>query len=94
LRKVALQNGCTVATLMGSFSLASSGAFVTGGTSAGNFNNAASFQVMGRFTADGLGNLTSEAPSISSNVTGGSILGTYTVNSDCTGTATFIISEQ
>ena len=79
-----LSERCTVATLKGSYGYSVTGA-LTAGPSAGPF------AAVGRFTFDGLGTF-QNVRTISRN---GTILpqvagtGTYTVNTDCTGSVVF-----
>jgi hypothetical protein len=47
---------------------------------------------VGRFVADGAGNLVTDGFGEASPLTAREITGTYTVNPDCTGTATLITS--
>ena len=83
-RVVHAQSGCSVANLTGGYGYSLSGYYFD---SAGNTNY---FSAAGIFTADGNGNTTGkESDSFSGQILQGDPLaGTYTVNSDCTGTLT------
>jgi hypothetical protein len=48
---------------------------------------------LGRFVADGAGNLVQDAIAVASPLSNRKITGTYTVNLDCTGTATLITAD-
>jgi hypothetical protein len=51
------------------------------------------FNIVGRFVADGSGNLITDNFGEASPLTSREITGSYTVNADCTGTATLITSD-
>ena len=53
----------------------------------------APFAIVGRFVADGGGNLTTDGFGEASPLTSREITGSYTVNADCTGAATLITSD-
>ena len=77
----AADKGCSAVNLLGTFSRQDTGTIVAspGGTSP--------WALVGTFTFDGNGNVTGAATSVSfGKNSNGTQTGTYTVNSDCTGT--------
>lgn len=81
-----LSNGCSASTLSGAYGV--SGAAVNLGDTPGP-GASTPFTIIGRFWADGNGNFgTDSATTAQSKL---QFSGTYKVNSDCTGTATWIM---
>ena len=94
------QNSCSNASLQGNFSIVGSGfgqanssSSATPGAFMPGANGAlgAPFSLLGRFTADGNGILVPDASGISSPFKR-TLIGTYNVSVDCTGTATLVDS--
>jgi len=80
------RDSCSAATLKGTYALTFSG-FFTRGPVPGAINNFTPVAGGGLVTFDGNGNLSaSETVSIGGLITTVNVPGTYTVNSDCTGT--------
>jgi hypothetical protein len=59
----------------------------------GSAPTTAPFSILGRFVADGAGNLVEDAIAQASPLSNRKVTGTYTVNMDCTGTATLITAD-
>lgn len=78
-------NGTTTTGSATNCIIPEAGAFLAGPT--GTFGTP--FNLLGRFVADGNGNLASDTAAVQSPLTS-SLSGTYTVNADCTGTAKLI----
>jgi hypothetical protein len=77
----AADKGCSTVTLRGTFSRHDTGTVLAPPAAAGPF------ALVGTFTFDGNGNVTGAATSSQNgNIGQGTQTGTYTVNSDCTGT--------
>ncbi len=93
LRKMVQTTGCTNARLAGTYGFMAqifSGLPLTPpGTNGSAENPPATFPTVARFFADGNGNLSLDNFAQTSSLTNRQLTGTYTVNSDCTGTATF-----
>jgi len=83
LRKT--RQSCTTSDVFDSFGI-SAGGLQNGATTA-------SFNILGRFVADGAGNLVEDATGQASPLTNRKITGSYTVNSDCTGTLSLITAD-
>jgi len=82
------RESCSAATLNGTYALTFSG-FFTRGPVPGAINNFTPVAGGGLVTFDGNGNLSaSETVSIGGLITPVNVPGTYTVNSDCTGSLT------
>lgn len=78
--------GCSVASLNGSYGYTNTGAIVAG-------PDAGPFAGVGRQTFDGKGNTQASATvSVNGNVLRVTIKGTYTVNTDCTGSMLLTVS--
>ena len=79
----AVDKGCSVVTLLGTFSRHDTGTILAPAAIAGPF------ALVGTFTFDGSGNVTGATTSSQNGKIGmGTQNGTYTVNPDCTGTIT------
>jgi hypothetical protein len=93
LRKMVQTTGCTNARLAGTYGFMAqifSGLPLTApGTNGSAENPLATFPTVARFFADGNGNLSLDNFAQTSSLTNRQLIGTYTVNLDCTGTATF-----
>ena len=98
LRKT--KQNCSSADVFSAFGILASG-YVTGATTTTPTNSGSivttapnvPFTIVGRFVSDGGGNLYEDNIGISSPLTKREITGTYTVNTDCTGSATLIGSD-
>jgi hypothetical protein len=86
--KVSAARGCSSASIIGTFGYTHTGTRIDGG-------NPGPRAEVGTFTADGHGNLTgSKTKSENGTITQGvTFTGTYSVNSDCTGSATITNSD-
>jgi len=92
-------NSCSNANIQGNYSIVGNGfgLATTGGTTttAGAFSPGANgtlgapFNLLGRFTADGSGNLVADS-TVTPSPLKRTLTGTYTVNVDCTGTAMLV----
>ena len=83
----AVDKGCSNATLKGTFSHVGTGAITTPPSEAGPIAG------LGTETFDGNGGVTGNAiASFNGNIISGTFKGTYTVNPDCTGTYTALLS--
>ena len=93
LRKAKQYNGCTNDGLTGTFGVGASGVATTsviapaGGTAT---SVSTAFSLFGRVNADGQGNFVKDSAGIASPLTQRQLTGTYTVNLDCTGSATLL----
>jgi hypothetical protein len=96
------QQSCSAGNVLSAFGITATGASTavvssTGTTTTTTTTTAPSsptpFSIVGRFVADGAGNLTTDGFGEASPLTSREITGTYTVNTDCTGTATLITSD-
>jgi len=91
---------CSNTDLFSAYGISASG-YVTGAststtTNAGTTTTTAPntpFSILGRFVGDGNGILYQDNIGASSPLTNREITGTYTVNSDCTGTATLVTAD-
>ncbi len=84
-----LAQGCTNATLSGAFGISGSGTATVAATETTPVS-AAPLSLLGRFAADGAGNLTPDTPALESPLPKRQITGTYKVEADCTGTARLV----
>lgn len=105
MRRMVQMGGCTTSNVSGNFTIGgqgmlnptAEGTLPTVGTSTGAFTFGAkqtlgiAFTLLGRFNADGLGNLTLDAAGLASP-SDRILIGSYTVNPDCTGTAHLIVN--
>jgi len=81
------QGGCSVATLTGNYSFTATGA--TAPSRSGRGKNNVPFAAVGVITFDGAGNFSDTYTVVLNGVASpASDVGTYTVNSDCSGTLT------
>lgn len=84
-----LAQGCTNAVLSGVFGIAGTGTATVAATESAPAS-AVPLSLLGRFVADGAGNLTPDTPALESPLPKRQITGTYKVEADCTGTARLI----
>ena len=95
------QQSCSAGNVLSAFGITATGASSavvqsstgTTTTTTTTPSNPAPFSIVGRFVADGAGNLTTDGFGEASPLTSREITGAYTVNTDCTGTATLITSD-
>lgn len=92
MKRTIQANGCSTASLNGNFGFATVGNTVTTPSSPTVSTTITASTVVGRLFADGSGNLLLDAPGAKSPLTAAQITGTYTVNSDCSGTASLVFS--
>lgn len=92
LRKTAQFNGCTNGSLVGSFGFEAIGVENGPAPAVGATPSQVGLNIVGRLVADGQGNFVTDALASLSPLKR-QITGTYTVNSDCTGTAVLIDSN-
>src|SRR5207302_3052246 len=85
--------GCTNDGLSGTFGVAASGVSSTAAATAGDPPVSTAFGLLGRFNADGQGNLLEDTVGAASPLVQRQVTGTYTVNADCTGTASLTGSD-
>ncbi len=93
LRKARQFNGCTADGLTGTFGLAASGVATTSivsATGGAATTVSTAFSLFGRVNADGQGNLVQDSLGLTSPLTKRQFTGSYTVNLDCTGSATLV----
>lgn len=82
---------CTVDGIFSAFGISATGvstATIPSTTGTGPSTTTTPFTIVGRFVADGAGNLIQDNIAIASPLTNRQVTGTYTINLDCTGTAT------
>ncbi len=96
LRKT--KQSCTIDGVFDAFGLAATGVTTTtvapvAGGSPTSTPTSTPFSIVGRFVADGAGNLIEDAIAQASPLNDRKVTGTYTVNMDCTGTATLITAD-
>jgi len=91
LRKT--KQSCTIDGVFSSFGISATGVTTTPNAIVGSTPTTAPFSILGRFVADGAGNLVQDAIAQASPLNNRKITGTYTVNMDCTGTATLITAD-
>jgi hypothetical protein len=91
LRRVYQNSGCTNATLGGTFGIATQ-AFLTGTDTTGT-SSLTLLPVTGRLTSSGNGLFGVKATGDTSPLKGRQLAGTYTVNSDCTGTMQIVTAD-
>jgi hypothetical protein len=87
------KQSCTIDSVFSAFGISAGGVTTTPGATAGSTPTTAPFSILGRFVADGAGNLVQDSIAQASPLTNRKITGTYTVNMDCTGTATLITAD-
>jgi hypothetical protein len=89
------KQSCTIDGVFSSFGISAAG--VTTNTVLSSAQSvaptSAPFSILGRFVADGAGNLVQDAIAVASPLSNRKITGTYTVNLDCTGTAILITAD-
>ncbi len=98
LRKT--KQNCSTADLFSAYGISASG-YVAGATTTTTTNAGSTtttspnvpFSLLGRFVGDGNGTLYQDGIGASSPLTNREITGTYTINSDCTGTATLVTAD-
>jgi hypothetical protein len=97
LRKMIQTTGCTNARFAGTYGFMAqvfSGLPLSApGTNGSTETPSATFPTVARFFADGAGNVTVNNVAPTSSSSNRQLTGTYTVNSDCTGTATLTSSS-
>jgi hypothetical protein len=91
LRKT--KQSCTIDGLFSAFGIRATGVTTTPGTTPGAASTTAPFSILGRFVADGAGNLVTDSIAQASPLNNRKITGTYTVNADCTGTAMLVTAD-
>jgi hypothetical protein len=91
LRKT--QQSCTIDGLSSSFGISATGVTTTPAAIFGSTATVAPFSILGRFVANGAGNLVTDSIAQASPLTNRQVTGTYTVNVDCTGAATLTTSD-
>lgn len=96
LRKT--KQSCTIDGVFDAFGLSATGVATTtvapvAGRASSSTPTSAPFSIVGRFVADGAGNLVEDAIAQASPLNNRKVTGTYTVNMDCTGTATLITAD-
>jgi hypothetical protein len=94
LRKT--KQSCTIDGVFDAFGLSATGVTTTtavAGTPASSTPTSTPFSIVGRFVADGAGNLVEDAIAQASPLNDRKVTGTYMVNMDCTGTATLITAD-
>ena len=89
LRRAKQFNACGIDSLTGTFGLAASGVATVAPTP-GATPVATPFTLFGRINADGTGFLVQDSVGLASPLTQRRYTGTYTVNQDCTGSATLV----
>jgi hypothetical protein len=92
LKKTSQFNGCGPDSLTGTFGLAASG-IATAAATPGGTPVSTPFNLSGRINADGTGLLAQDSVGLASPLTQRQFTGTYTVNLDCTGSATLVGSD-
>src|SRR5579872_2360657 len=90
LKPVKAQSSCSARSLSGSYTYSLNGSYFA------SDNNNYGYSAVGQFTADGNGNLsgsetTDDGATIYTNDT---VTGTYMVNGDCSGSATFNLAQD
>jgi hypothetical protein len=90
LKPVKAQSSCSVASLSGSYTYSLNGSYFD------NDNNQYGYSAVGQFNANGSGTFsgsetTDDGATIYPN---DAVTGTYTVNSDCSGSATFNLAQD
>ena len=96
LRKT--KQSCTIDGVFDAFGLSATGVTTAtpapvAGTPASSTPTSTPFSIVGRFVADGAGNLVEDAIAQASPLNDRKVTGTYMVNMDCTGTATLITAD-
>jgi hypothetical protein len=81
------KQSCTIDGVFSAFGISATGVTTTTGTTT------APFSIVGRFVADGAGNLVEDAIAQASPLNNRKITGTYAVNMDCTGTAILVTAD-
>ena len=84
---------CTIDGLSSSFGISATGLTTAPNATIGSMPTTTAFGILGRFVADGAGNLVEDAMAQASPLTNRQVTGTYTVNVDCTGTATLATAD-
>ena len=93
------QQSCTINDLFSAFGITATGVGpgpIRNTTPPPGFttpSEAAPFTILGRFVADGAGNLVEDATALQSPLVNREVTGTYNVNSDCTGTALLVTAD-
>jgi len=92
------KQSCTIDGMFSSFGISAIGvttstALPTTGAQSSSTSTATPFSILGRFVADGAGNLIQDSIAQASPLNNRKITGTYTVNLDCTGTATLVTAD-
>jgi hypothetical protein len=91
LRKT--KQACSIDGVFSAFGLTATGVTTTPSATIGGIPTTAPFGILGRFVADGAGNLVEDAIAQASPLNSRKVTGTYTVNMDCTGTATLVTAD-
>ena len=87
------KQSCTVDGLSSSFGISATGMTTVLAATSNSPSTATPFAILGRFVADGAGNLVEDAIAQASPLAGRQVTGAYTVNVDCTGTATLVTAD-
>jgi hypothetical protein len=87
------KQSCTIDNLSSAFGISATGVTTTPNASFGSTPTTAPFSILGRFVADGAGNLVADAVAQASPLNNRKVTGTYAVNMDCTGTATLVSAD-
>ena len=92
------QQSCTINGLFSAFGITATGVAPTPTTTTTppgltTPSDLAPFTILGRFVADGAGNLVEDATALQSPLVNREVTGTYNVNSDCTGTALLVTAD-
>jgi hypothetical protein len=87
------KQSCTIDGVFSAFGISASGVTTTPNAIIGSAPTTAPFGILGRFVADGAGNLVQDAIAQASPLNNRKVTGTYTVNMDCTGTATLVTAD-
>jgi hypothetical protein len=91
LRKT--KQSCSNDGLFSAFGISATGLTTTPSATVGSIPTTTPFGIVGRFVADGAGNLVEDAMAQASPLSNRQLTGTYTVNMDCTGTATLATAD-
>jgi hypothetical protein len=87
------KQSCTIDSVFSAYGISATGVTSTPGATPGSASTATPFTILGRFVSDGAGNLVTDSVAQASPLSNRKVTGTYTVNTDCTGTATLITAD-
>ena len=87
------KQSCTIDTVFSAFGISATGVSSTPAATPGSATSTTPFAILGRFVSDGAGNLVEDVVAQASPLNNREVTGTYTVNMDCTGTATLITAN-